>query len=292
MRKITKDFTQVPALLLACSQEKHQKLLGQAERHVFDAQCYNQGSIADLRRIYHDKCAYCETRFPEDKSGKLIAATVEHYRPKRNGYYWLGYEWSNLMLVCEGCNNAKGDKFEIKGVKIKKPLLNTEGVLDLSKCRLDCVELQKEKPLFINPEIDEPSALFYFTKSGELKATDDNDRANYTIKELQLNRNNLWILRRKKFIDEIERDIESQVLKYLELYGQQGYDERAIALAFFSIFKKIVRMQDEKAEFTLLGKSIFENFNTFLIEPMGQNIGLVAQKIVAYAFGLFLKQVS
>ena len=97
-------------------------------------------------------------------------------------------------------------------------------------------------------------------------------------------------MRRKKFIDEIERDIESQVLKYLELYGQQGYDERAIELAFFSIFEKIVRMQSEKAEFTLLGKSILENFNTFLIEPMGENIGLGGQKIVKDAFRLFVKR--
>ena len=41
---------------------------------------------------------------------------VEHYRPKagyrqdaedplgRPGYYWLAYEWSNLLFCCQICN--------------------------------------------------------------------------------------------------------------------------------------------------------------------------------------------
>jgi len=66
-----------------------------------------------LVEIHHCKCCYCEKQFP---AGIL---QVEHFRPKggvrqtldqtvddRPGYYWLAYEWSNLLLSCPVCNNA------------------------------------------------------------------------------------------------------------------------------------------------------------------------------------------
>lgn len=59
-----------------------------------------------LRTDQHRKCAYCETKFTHSSPGD-----VEHYRPKAGyqqavteplrgpGYYWLGYEWSNLLFA-------------------------------------------------------------------------------------------------------------------------------------------------------------------------------------------------
>ena len=57
-----------------------------------------------LNEYYHHKCAYCETG-----GGK---ADIEHYRPKgsvkeedtHSGYYWLAYEWSNLIPSCVKCS--------------------------------------------------------------------------------------------------------------------------------------------------------------------------------------------
>jgi hypothetical protein len=58
--------------------------------------------------MYNKKCAYCEER---------IKTYIEHYRPKgsvqgsrHGGYYWLCYEWSNLLPACHECNKFGGGK--------------------------------------------------------------------------------------------------------------------------------------------------------------------------------------
>ena len=63
-----------------------------------------------LRDIYYNKCAYCE-----DIDAK---PEVEHYRPKKKvsedsshpGYYWLCYEWTNLLPSCHYCNTESGKR--------------------------------------------------------------------------------------------------------------------------------------------------------------------------------------
>jgi uncharacterized protein (TIGR02646 family) len=81
---------------------------------VFDGTLYGHRTVRKaLERAQHAKCGYCEAR-----SAPL---DVEHYRPKgsvrqargeseqRPGYYWLAYEWSNLLLACVLCNQARAD---------------------------------------------------------------------------------------------------------------------------------------------------------------------------------------
>ena len=62
-------------------------------------------------KAQHDKCCFCESKVTHISYGD-----VKHYRPKagyrqdpeeplgRPGYYWLAYEWSNLMFCCQICN--------------------------------------------------------------------------------------------------------------------------------------------------------------------------------------------
>jgi len=61
------------------------------------------------------QCAYCEGRYA---AGGFCDA--EHYRPKNEvtearepvshpGYFWLAYEWYNLLLACRKCNSAHRD---------------------------------------------------------------------------------------------------------------------------------------------------------------------------------------
>jgi len=83
---------------------------------------FNQAIWADLKQILIDlnneKCMYCE--------GQYLAGShddAEHYRPKGEvtewdeagevrrkvvhpGYYWLAYEWQNILLACTKCNSA------------------------------------------------------------------------------------------------------------------------------------------------------------------------------------------
>jgi len=105
-------------------------------------------ALAALRAVAGDKCWYCEKRF----EGKQ--EPVEHYRPKqrahrgeglpRDGYWWLAWTWSNLMLVCADCNTAKGTGFPLaRGCTPLRPEEQppgTERPLLIDPCCIDPLE--------------------------------------------------------------------------------------------------------------------------------------------------------
>jgi len=137
---------------------------------------------------FYGKCAYCEAPIRDYQHGD-----VEHFRPKAGvtdengqpvflldedgkvqvdadgepvehpGYYWLAYEWTNLLPACVKCNQAdvrqgsrtgKHSRFPVEGRHAQRP-----------------EEVAQEKPLLINPlsdqEDDDPSHhLVIDTKTG------------------------------------------------------------------------------------------------------------------------------
>jgi uncharacterized protein (TIGR02646 family) len=111
-----------------------------------------------LETTQNHKCAFCETdivRFYGD---------VEHFRPKAAwkqeqsdklhypGYYWLAYDWRNLFLSCQFCNQ-----------KFKKnlfPLLDNAQRATSYK-----TNISQESPLLIHPEDDVPEKLIGFRLS-------------------------------------------------------------------------------------------------------------------------------
>ena len=143
---------------------------------------YKRKSIKDEYFIatgppFYGKCAYCEAPIRDYQHGD-----VEHFRPKAGvsdengqpvflldeqgqvqigaggvpvehpGYYWLAYEWTNLLPACVKCNQAdvrqgrrigKHTRFPVEGRHAQRP-----------------EEVAQEKPLLINPlsdqETDDP----------------------------------------------------------------------------------------------------------------------------------------
>ena len=99
-----------------------------------------------LKADQHGKCAYCETLFLHSSPGD-----VEHYRPKAGyrqapaspvqgpGYYWLAYEWSNLLFACEDCNRIRKRQLF--------PLRNDP----VGRARNHHHDLMQEVPLLLNP---------------------------------------------------------------------------------------------------------------------------------------------
>jgi len=78
----------------------------------FKASVYGHKTVKEkLIKEQHDKCCFCEGSFLENSYGD-----VEHFRPKggykqnindpigKPGYYWLAYDWENLMFSCQICN--------------------------------------------------------------------------------------------------------------------------------------------------------------------------------------------
>lgn len=116
---------------------------------------------------FHGKCAYCESFIAADQPGDL-----DHFRPKGKvtdlahqpitiqdeqgrtiphlGYYWLAYDWRNLLPSCEDCNQpsrqktggqliGKWDRFPVKGFRATNP-----------------GEEVQEEPLLIHPGLQDP----------------------------------------------------------------------------------------------------------------------------------------
>jgi hypothetical protein len=106
---------------------------------------------AHLFDLFNGKCAFCES-----KPMNVYGGAVDHYRPKGKpleddrhpGYYWLAYEPSNLLPVCEMCNGAraKSNHFPVEGFRAYTP---TD-------------ELERENRLLLTPYFDKPSKHLRF----------------------------------------------------------------------------------------------------------------------------------
>ena len=111
---------------------------------------YGHDSVKkELRWAQYRKCCYCESNFDATGYGE-----IEHFRPKGavqqergrrveySGYYWLAYDWNNLLMSCKRCNIAKGSLF---------PLVD-----DGARARSHHDDVSAERPLFIDPSLEDP----------------------------------------------------------------------------------------------------------------------------------------
>lgn len=151
---------------------------------------YKQALLA----AFHGKCAYCDTFIDDNQHGH-----VEHYRPKnrvRNednsaieveypkfgkvehlGYFWLAYDWQNLLPACDLCNGrgsrdnipfGKSDRFPVKHQRAHLPF--GEAV---------------EEPLLLDPTRQDPAGHLDFSLDGFLRGLTEEGEC--TIRLLGLN---------------------------------------------------------------------------------------------------------
>ena len=202
MRKIDKDFAKIPPALQTQFYDNEAiqtHLLAEKSKHRFDKNIYNKAIITELLKLYHYKCAFCECKFVK-RDGQLKhafckQASVEHFRPKSE-YYWLAYEWSNLFLTCQKCNENKGNDFELINAAQKQQIPLVANKIDFLKCKANCAELLAEEACFLHPEMDKVEDFFTFERTGKIVAKTDLDikntrRANYTSDKTKLNRSGI-----------------------------------------------------------------------------------------------------
>jgi len=132
-------------------QTKNDQLVTGFTEAAFDPSVYACESISSaLKETTVGRCAWCES-FIEHSGG-----VVSHYRPSygyakegtlyRNAYYDLAYNQDNLLYTCKVCaEDNKADKF---------PVVKGE--------HLPLVTLQEEKPVLINPYVDDPRQYIRF----------------------------------------------------------------------------------------------------------------------------------
>lgn len=157
---------------------------GVADSFDVDNRIYGHDDVKNtLISLQKKCCCFCESRITHISSGD-----VEHFRPKQGysqdqndlfhkpGYFWLAYDWTNLLFACERCNRRYKKNFF--------PLKNRALRCDPSVS----FDISGEEPLFINPcEID-PSAHIEFRGTMITHKTPEGD---VTIRELALDRNDL-----------------------------------------------------------------------------------------------------
>lgn len=271
MISVEKDFTPPPASLLGDRfKNTIEKCLSEKQLHTFTKIYKSDDIINALINIYNGrKCAYCE-----GKPHKYSPIQVEHYRPKKKsrkkpplhfGYYWLGYEWTNLIFACERCNKKKGNKFPLDkdGLRVTSPPLKGNK-LDITKCKIDYIKLLNEKPVFLNPEVDHPEDHIIFLPSGE--AWGITPRGAITITELELNRDELITEGRKKLINRFAKAITLHIANYTS----NKINNETLEYNLKIIFSEIWELRLPENEFSRLGYFMFEKFDLFFTRKFGK----------------------
>jgi len=154
-----------------------------------------------LRKAQHNKCAYCETINPTSHD------VVEHFRPKNGwqqergdklgkpAYFWLSYDWENLLFACDRCNDAahKANLF---------PLSNP-------RQRADAIspDVRREKPLLINPYNTDPNRHIEWNKDIP-RLRGKSRRGKTSIEVFGLDHDDLLGDQRRAYFKEIEDLIE------------------------------------------------------------------------------------
>lgn len=276
MRSVKKDFDNPPEQLQSENcQKKIKDVLRQKNGQTVSSNYYGHSTIRrNLEKLYHGKCAYCETKV----AGGVLR--IDHYRPKdklkedstHTGYYWLGYEWSNLLPACEKCNRAKSNAFplEVTGIRVIKPPLSRLSWRANSNTLLD------EKPLLLNPEIDEPESDFIFCRNGEIKPlTEKGEKTNQIC---DLNRSDL-VIARKKVVD----NFRNQMRRVADDFIQGVINKKTLHYSLKLLFLDILKAQSPEPTYSQLSWFMFKKFELFFLEDLGTK----QQKVIGNAFQLF-----
>lgn len=203
------------------------------------------------KNVFNNKCAYCESRitgFPGD---------TEHFRPKGRvrrvdledetseivkvideegeeiphpGYFWLAYNWQNLLPSCEFCNTAggKSDVFPVENSHVAVRRLTVSEMDDL----LDRITQSPETPdifyleprdldryegrLLLHPYYDNPEDHIFFDVEGRAAIWNDSAKGKWSYKVYNLDEASKLAARRQ------EQDLARG--RYMSLMGSTDDD--------------------------------------------------------------------
>ena len=173
-------------------QDKPNQYNSGKKRFTFNSSIYSSDEVkCELRSAQKGKCCYTEAKLED-------VVHVEHFRPKKSwrndsktlraypGYFWLAYDWQNLILSNPKVNNFKSDIF---------PLLDPN-----SRARPVNGNINNESIALIDPTRENPREHIRFYRDEPYGIT---DRGKITIETLKLRDSSL-------------REKRMRRLKYLE----------------------------------------------------------------------------
>lgn len=199
---------------------------------------------------FHGKCAYCEKKISSTQYGD-----IEHFRPKKGvsdtdfndinghpGYYWLCYDWENLLPSCILCNR----KSKISGVVIGK---HTRFPVRSFRAKQPGEE-SHEEPLLIHPVLEEPTNHIEVDATGVLYAKDGSERGQACIDVFGLNLRDLPNERKDRY-DEIRG-------KMGLLFRALGQGQKAEAEAL-ELLRQMKAIKEGHGEFTAIAKKAMKD---------------------------------
>lgn len=150
--------------------------------------CKEVRDALEMAQVGH--CAYCEGTL-----APVCIGHIEHFRPKgavtdddgrvlAKGYFWLAYEWTNLLLACEVCN--------VQCKRTRFPLAR-----EAQRASNPAADIGVEAPLLIDPYDEDPRNFIRF-RSSVAYAVDGNSRGRACINVYGLNREPLERARRER----------------------------------------------------------------------------------------------
>jgi uncharacterized protein (TIGR02646 family) len=265
MIKVTKDYSSPPEVLTRTGcYSKIKKAVNSTNGHdsIYNGNHYKHEQVTTkLKTIYNKKCAYCES-FSEH----VATLQVEHYRPKAkvvdltspnpNGYYWLGCEWSNLLLACSKCNgkSAKANNFPISGTRrLNDTPFNSQNIFIRTNLLADSSFLTSEQPLLLNPEIDIPEQHLTFRHLGIIEGI--TLKGKYSVRIYTLNRGDLF-----KYRQEIVNKYVNQLKMILYKAKKWDYSSAGYKNTLKELFEEIEYTNIKTQEYILWRWYLFNSF--------------------------------
>lgn len=214
-----------------------------AKSLAIDSKVYGHEEVKkQLLQLHRNLCCYCESRVTD-----IAYGDIEHFRPKqgyqqddndnfhRPGYFWLAYDWNNLLFSCQKCNEQYKKNYF--------PLKNTSKRCNPSKS----FDVSKEEPLLINPSVIDPSSHIKFDNEVPVGITEEGKT---TIKVLGLDREEL---------NESRREVLNNLLAIKNLY--ECFVDSDLKEKSKSIFcQRLNEALNESGQYSLMLRNNFEKY--------------------------------
>ena len=192
-----------------------------------------------LHKEFYGKCGYCEIKIDNPDAG-----IADRYRPY-NGvrdkkeyfqdlYWWLTYEWTNLIFCCKECSQYKANYFPVTG---KRATSQSD-------------DLSKERALILNPCIDFPDKHLLYSDRGAIHA--ETEKGAQTIELLRLDRTSLTEKRlaAQKEIYGIVEQLSKESVPLLRQHLIEIFDETNRSIELLS-YKRWVLQNELDTQFFL-----------------------------------------
>jgi len=220
---------------------------------------------------FYGRCAYCETPIADNQY-----IQVEHFRPKagikdengnvvnlkdssgletdipHHGYYWLAYDWRNLLPSCAICNQPKSTIFPVIGNHAQS-----------------VGEEVNESFLLINPisDLDEDNPenhLAVDSETGIMYALNGSLRGRMCIKLFKLNERDQLVDERRKQMLIVEKILIPDFENAFKGLAKPNLEKQAYQM-IINFYEQLISIFEGKQPYTLASLSTLQK-NSFTIE--------------------------